>query len=425
MAPPRTITPIPLVDGIMRVPGSKSIANRALVCASLARGESVIRNIADSTDTAMMINGLNQMGVLAVPAGDAVRVSGTGGRLFAPKFPVPVGNAGTTLRFLLSVAARADGITVFDGSARMAGRPITPLVDALSRLGVRVEVMVPVSRYTVHGGALRGGRTDVSGEKSSQFVSSLLLAAPGLPDGLELDVPGVLASAPYVAMTLRVMRAFGVEVGERAGGFSVAPDARYRGATYTVEADASGATYPFAAVALRGGRVRVPGLTQDSMQSDAGFIDVMCRMGCTIRWEDGGAVMERTGPLRGIDVDMNAMPDAVPALVAVALFADGPTRIRNVAHLRYKESDRLGTLAGQLRLLGADMTVLDDGLAIAPGPLHGAQLDPHEDHRLAMMFALIGLRVGGVVVEDPDCVRKSFPRFWDELGGLTGTEGGR
>lgn len=425
MAPPRTITPIPLVDGIMRVPGSKSIANRALVCASLARGESVIRNIADSTDTAMMINGLNQMGVLAVPAGDAVRVSGTGGRLFAPKFPVPVGNAGTTLRFLLSVAARADGITVFDGSARMAGRPITPLVDALSRLGVRVEVMVPVSRYTVHGGALRGGRTDVSGEKSSQFVSSLLLAAPGLPDGLELDVPGVLASAPYVAMTLRVMRAFGVEVGERAGGFSVAPDARYRGATYTVEADASGATYPFAAVALRGGRVRVPGLTQDSMQSDAGFIDVMCRMGCTIRWEDGGAVMERTGPLRGIDVDMNAMPDAVPALVAVALFADGPTRIRNVAHLRYKESDRLGTLAGQLRLLGADITVLDDGLAIAPGPLHGAQLDPHEDHRLAMMFALIGLRVGGVVVEDPDCVRKSFPRFWDELGGLTGTEGGR
>lgn len=425
MAPPRTITPIPLVDGIMRVPGSKSIANRALVCASLARGESVIRNIADSTDTAMMINGLNQMGVLAVPAGDAVRVSGTGGRLFAPKFPVPVGNAGTTLRFLLSVAARADGITVFDGSARMAGRPITPLVDALSRLGVRVEVMVPVSRYTVHGGALRGGRTDVSGEKSSQFVSSLLLAAPGLPDGLELDVPGVLASAPYVAMTLRVMRAFGVEVGERAGGFSVAPDARYRGATYTVEADASGATYPFAAVALRGGRVRVPGLTQDSMQSDAGFIDVMCRMGCTIRWEDGGAVMERTGPLRGIDVDMNAMPDAVPALVAVALFADGPTRIRNVAHLRYKESDRLGTLAGQLRLLGADITVLDDGLAIAPGPLHGAQLDPHEDHRLAMMFALIGLRVGGVVVEDPDCVRKSFPRFWDELDGLTGTEGGR
>jgi 3-phosphoshikimate 1-carboxyvinyltransferase len=145
----------------------------------------------------------------------------------------------------------------------------------------------------------------------------------------------------------------------------------------------------------------------------------MCRMGCTVRWEQDAAVLERTGELCGIDVDMNAMPDAVPALVAVALFATGTTRIRNVAHLRFKESDRLGTLAEQLRMLGAEITVLDDGLDIHPGPLHGAQLDPHEDHRLAMMFGLIGLRVPGVVVEDPDCVRKSYPRFWDELARLS------
>jgi 3-phosphoshikimate 1-carboxyvinyltransferase len=419
MATPRTILPIAAVDGSMRVPGSKSIANRALVCAALAQGRSVIRNMSDSTDTAMMINGLDQMGVLATATGTEVHVTGTGGVLFAPKFPIPVGNAGTTLRFMISVAARAKGTTSFDGSERMAGRPITPLVDALAGLGVRVEVVAPMSRYSVHGGTWKGGRTSVSGEKSSQFVSSLLLAAPGLEDGLMLDVPGVLSSAPYVGMTLRVMNAFGVEVQLRDNGFSVDRDARYKGTSYVVEADASGATYPFAAVALCGGVVRVPDLARDSMQSDAGFIDVMCRMGCTVRWEEGAAVLERTGDLHGIEVDMNAMPDAVPALVAVALFATGPTRIRNVAHLRFKESDRLGTLAEQLRLLGAEITVLEDGLDIHPGPLHGAQLDPHEDHRLAMMFGLIGLRIPGVVVEDPDCVRKSYPRFWDELTRLS------
>jgi 3-phosphoshikimate 1-carboxyvinyltransferase len=403
----------------MRVPGSKSIANRALVCAALAQGRSIIRNMSDSTDTAMMINGLDQMGVLATTSGTEVHVTGTGGALFAPKFPIPVGNAGTTLRFMISVAARAKGTTSFDGSERMAGRPITPLVDALAGLGVRVEVVAPMSRYSVYGGTLKGGRTSVSGEKSSQFVSSLLLAAPGLEDGLILDVPGVLTSAPYVGMTLRVMKTFGVEVHLHNGGFTVDRGARYRTASYVVEADASGATYPFAAVALCGGTVRVPDLAKDSMQSDAGFIDVMCRMGCTVRWEDGAVALERTGDLCGIDADMNAMPDAVPALVAVALFATGPTRIRNVAHLRFKESDRLGTLAEQLRLLGAEITVLEDGLDIHPGPLHGAQLDPHDDHRLAMMFGLIGLRVPGVAVEDPDCVRKSYPRFWDELTRLS------
>jgi 3-phosphoshikimate 1-carboxyvinyltransferase len=419
MTPPRTISPIQVVNGTMRVPGSKSIANRALVCASLAAGESVIHNVSDSTDTAMMLNGLDQMGVLARANGTDVRVHGTGGILHAPKYPVPVGNAGTTLRFMISVAARAQGVTTFEGSERMAGRPITPLVDALAGLGVRVDVAVPVSRYTVHGGGMTGGRTAVSGEKSSQFVSSLLLAAPGLAEGLELDIPGVLSSAPYVAMTLRVMQAFGADVQQREGGFTVARSARYLPAEYTVEADASGATYPFAAVALAGGRVRVPDLASDSMQSDAGLVNVLVKMGCTVRWESGAAILERTGTLRGIDVDMNAMPDAVPALVAAALFADGNTRIRNVAHLRYKESDRIGTLAEQVRLLGANITVHDDGMEIRPVPLHGAQVDPHEDHRLAMMFGLIGLRVSGVVVEDPMCVRKSYPRFWDELEQLS------
>jgi len=403
----------------MHVPGSKSITNRALVCAALAEGKSVIQNSSDSTDTGMMINGLNQMGVLAVRSGDGLTVHGTGGRLYAPKYPIPVGNAGTTLRFLLSVAARATGTTVFEGSPRMALRPITPLIDALTGLGVHVEFQPHASRYVVHGGTFRGGAASVSGEQSSQFVSSLLLASPGLERELMLDVPGSLPSAPYVTMTIRVMNSFGVGVRVRDSRFEISAGARYRAAAYQIEADASSATYPFAAAALCGGPVAVPHLAPDSMQGDAGFLEVLQRMGCRVQRDGMQVAVERQEALRGIDADMNAMPDAVPALVAVALFADSPTRIRNVAHLRFKESDRLGTLAEQLTQMGADIRVTEDGLEIHPVPLHGAQLDPHEDHRLAMMFAVIGLRVPGILVETPDCVAKSYPRFWDELARLS------
>ncbi|MCC6397522.1 MAG: 3-phosphoshikimate 1-carboxyvinyltransferase [Bacteroidetes bacterium] len=403
----------------MRVPGSKSIANRALVCAALAEGESVIRNLSDSSDTSMMINGLNQMGVLATTSGDATTVRGTGGKLFAPKYPIPVGNAGTTLRFLISVAARAAGSTVFEGSERMAQRPIAPLVDALAGLGVRVEFQPEASRYVVHGGNMQGGRTRVSGDKSSQFASSLLLACPGVLNGLVLDTPGAMASVPYVMMTVHVMQSFGVEVRVRNGGFEIPAGERYHPVEFVVEADASSATYPFAAAAICGGPVTVEGLAQDSMQSDAGLLDVLERMGCTVQREGTRTTVHRTGPLRGVDVDMNSMPDAVPALVGAALFAETPTRVRNVAHLRFKESDRLGTLAGELGRLGAEVRVLDDGLEVRPAPLHGEQLNPHDDHRLAMTFALIGLRVPGIVVEQPECVRKSYPTFWDELSRLS------
>ncbi|HSQ76829.1 MAG TPA: 3-phosphoshikimate 1-carboxyvinyltransferase [Bacteroidota bacterium] len=419
MSSPRVISPVDHLEGLMHVPGSKSISNRALVCAALAGGESVIRNSSDSTDTGMMINGLNQMGVLAVHSGDHLTVHGTGGRLYAPKYPIPVGNAGTTLRFLLSVAARATGTTVFEGSSRMALRPITPLIDALGELGVQVGFQRDTSRYVVTGGTLRGGESRVSGEQSSQFVSSLLLASPGLDRGLLLDVPGSLPSAPYVTMTIRVMSSFGAGVRVRESQFEVPAGTGYHAAAYQVEADASSATYPFAAAALCGGPVAVPHLAADSLQGDAGFLDVLARMGCQVHREGERVAVVRREALRGIDVDMNAMPDAVPALVAAALFAESPTRIRNVAHLRFKESDRLGTLAEELAQIGADVRVTEDGLDIHPVPLHGAQLDPHEDHRLAMMFALIGLRVPGIAVETPDCVAKSYPRFWDELARLS------
>jgi len=403
----------------MSVPGSKSLTNRALVCAALAKGESHIRNASDSTDTAMMINGLNQFGVLARPGAGQLTVEGTGGKLYAPRYPIPVGNAGTTLRFLLSVAARAEGTTIFEASARMGQRPIADLFKAFTDLGIPFEHPDGQSRYVVHGGAFRGGAVSVSGEKSSQFISSLLLAAPGTAEGINVSLTGPLASAPYLAMTLEVMKEFGVGVIEGPGRvYRVPPSLSYHPAQYEVEPDASSATYAFGAAAVTGGRVVVPGMQRKSLQSEACLLDVLGEMGCVVEWMTDGVAVSCPGGLRGVTVDMNRAPDAVPTLVAVALFAIGPTRITNVAHLRYKESDRLDTLADELRRLGADIAVLDEGLVVAPVPLRGAELDAHDDHRLAMSFALIGLRVPGVTVLGPDCVNKSFPLFWEELDRL-------
>jgi 3-phosphoshikimate 1-carboxyvinyltransferase len=416
----RTIQPVGPLLGMMAVPGSKSLTNRALVCAALAKGDSHITNPSDSTDTALLINGLNQMGILARESGGELNVHGTGGRLYAPRYPVPVGNAGTTLRFLLSVAARAEGMTVFEGSERMGQRPIVDLLQAFCDLGIVFEHTGGIARYAVKGGSFRGGSVSISGEKSSQFISSLLLAAPGIEQGLAVHVTGTLASAPYLSMTVQVMEAFGVGVEISGPTYRVGPGLSYGPARYAVEPDASSATYAFGAAAMTGGRVVVKGLQRDSLQSDAGLLNVLEEMGCAIEWMPDGVAVAGGSGLRGVTVDMNRMPDAVPTLVAVALCAAGPTRITNVAHLRFKESDRIGTLAEELRQLGADITVLDDGMVIAPCALHGAELDAHDDHRLAMSFALIGLCVPGITILGPDCVSKSFPKFWSELDRLAG-----
>jgi 3-phosphoshikimate 1-carboxyvinyltransferase len=420
MPPSRTIVTTGPLQGTMSVPGSKSITNRALVCAALAQGESPLHNPSDSTDTAMMINGFNQMGVLARMAGGNLVVHGTGGRLFAPRFPIPVGNAGTTLRFLLSVATRAQGVTVFEGSERMGQRPIADLSEALRDLGITFNHLEGTARFEVHGGTFIKERILISGGKSSQFISSLLLASPGIQRGLTVQVVGEPASAPYIAMTVEVMKRFGVQVEVSGTTLVVPPHSPYHSSDYEVEPDASSATYAFGAAAISKGRVAVNGMRKNSLQSDAGLIEVLKAMGCTVAWNSDGVVVEGGGELRGITVDMNRMPDAVPTLVSVALFASGPTEIKNVAHLRFKESDRLGTLAEELRQLGADISVLDDGLVVRPATLHGATLDAHDDHRLAMSFALIGLTVPGVTILGPDCVSKSFPKFWEELDKLKG-----
>ena len=412
----REIKPIGRVNARVRVPGSKSMTNRALVCAALARGESMLRGASDSEDTLLMVNGLNQLAVLVRRQDDALVVEGTGGRLYAPKYPIPTGNAGTTLRFLLSMATLAQGSVAFQTHPRMAGRPNEDLLTALRSLGALIEHQPDATTFTVTGGTLRGGVARVKGDRSSQFLSSLLMPAPYAPLNVELIIEGPLVSVPYVDMTIEVMRQFGIDVKRNdASHYVVESGMRYRPATISIEPDASAASYFLAAAAITGGSVLVEGLRRSSSQGDVRFLDVLAAMGCRCEETADGISMTSTGRLRGVDLDMNAMPDMVPTLVAVALFADGETCIRNVGQLRYKESDRGEGLAAELRRLGASVDMQGDALVIRPSKLHGGQLDTFEDHRLAMSFALLGLRVPGVRIEQPECVRKSFPGFWDEF----------
>ncbi|RPH36689.1 3-phosphoshikimate 1-carboxyvinyltransferase [bacterium] len=412
----REVMPAGPVHARISVPGSKSITNRALICAALANGQSIIQNASDSDDTALMANGLNQLGVLARESGDALVVQGKGGRLYAPKFPIPVGNAGTTFRFLLSLAALAEGTTVFEGAVRMAERPIEDLLAALRQAGVEVEKHSVAPRWEIRGGTLKGDTVAVRGDKSSQFLSSLLLVAPALKHALRIVVEGSMSSTSYVSMTLDVMAHFGVRgIEVRPEGYIVPAGAAYAPAAFAVEADASSASYPMAAAAITGGEVFVEGVKKDSVQGDSRFVEILEAMGCRVMWPGGGVTIRGPETLEGVDVDMNTMPDVVPTLAAVALFAHGRTSIRNVAHLRYKESDRLQALVTELGKLGAAVTLRPDGLDILPSPLHRAQLATYGDHRLVMSFALAGLRVPGVRVEEPDSVKKSYPRFWAEF----------
>ncbi len=400
------------------VPGSKSITNRALICAALAQGESTIDNYSDSDDTSLLANGLNQLGVLVRRDGRSLVVEGKGGRVYAPKFPIPVGNAGTTLRFLVALAALADRGVVFEGSPRMAERPITDLLSALRSLGTEASAEDLFARYKVKGGSFRGGTAQLRVDRSSQFLSALLMIAPYAQENVCIEIAGDLRSTPYVAMTIEVMKRFGVDVFQKDHRYQVESGQRYEPNVLEVEVDASGASYFWGAAALTVGSVTVRGTRLDSMQGDLKFLDVLKSMGCRI--EGSGEGITVTGPtsLKAVDIDMKDMPDMVPTLAVLALFAKGTTRIRNVSHLQYKESDRLVTLHEELKKAGGSITRSDDGLEISGSTMHDARLNTHEDHRMAMSFALLGLKVSGIVLEGTECVSKSFPNFWDEFDKL-------
>ncbi len=418
----------------MRPPGSKSITNRALICAALAKGESLLTGALDSEDTRVMLDSLAKLGLAIDPDLDQsdsaqrdpalrqIRIRGCGGQLPAKQAELYIANSGTSVRFLTALVATGEGTFTLDGTPRMRERPIADLLASLKSLGVVAESVrgtgCPPVVVTARG--LPGGTARVRGNVSSQFLSGLLMAAPYARQPLTIRVEGELVSQPYVAITLAVMQAFGIDVphDEYLQTF-VVPTAKYQAREYAIEPDASAASYWFAAAAITGGQITVTGLDSNSLQGDTRFVDVLQKMGCMI--SEGPQTLTVTGgKLRGIDIDMNAISDTVQSLAVVALFAEGPTRVRGVAHNRHKETDRIGNLAIELRKLGAKVDEHEDGLTITPQPLHsanyhGATIATYDDHRMAMSLALAGLRIPGVEIENPRCVEKTYPEFFQDL----------
>jgi 3-phosphoshikimate 1-carboxyvinyltransferase len=408
------------IDAVVRPPGSKSITNRALLVTALAEGESELRCPLESDDTRVMSQCLKALGCQLTLGEEAWTVRGLAGRLRHPSEALFTGNSGTTARFLTAAAALADGPVLVDGSPRMRERPIEDLADALRQLGVTVDLLgaqgCPPVR--VHGGGLPGGPAVIDASRSSQYVSAVLMAAPYAQTDVEISFrEGVLVSKPYVELTLQLMGAFGAEAGwSAAGGLRVAAGRRYAGRSFEIEPDASAAAYPFCAAAITGGRVRVEGFPADSIQADLALLPILEQMGCQVR--HGPNYVEVSGPadgLRGVDVDMNALPDASLALAVVALFAGGTSRIRNVGNLRIKETDRLAALETELRKLGASAQTTEDSITIQGAPGRAAEIETYDDHRVAMSFALAGLRIPGVVIRNPACVSKTWPEYFSVL----------
>ena len=432
-------------DAVVDVPGSKSIANRALICAALADGETVLHHVPDGDDTAAMLDCLERLGFGIeradpsttrsgphVMGGGAVRVFGGPTRMTGSSVILPTRLAGTTSRFVTALAALGSRPVIVDGAPPLRTRPMGPLHDALAELGATVvpdEIagQLPVS---VHG-PLTGSSAalEMPGDVSSQFLTALMLIGPYVPGGLTIRVTTPLVSRPYLAITVAVMADFGftdVSVGER--DIRVGPG-RYVPTSLTVEPDASSASYPLAAAAVCGGRIRVNDLHAGSSQGDAEFADLLRRMGAVVQRDEGGTTVQCRTTLLGIDVDMAAISDLVPTLAVVAAFATSPTTISGVGFIRHKESDRLGDLCRELRRAGIAATELPDGLRIEPRPARSPQtaepvvLDTYHDHRLAMAFAVLGLGLDGVSVDSPEVVAKSWPGFWQTWAELSASTG--
>jgi len=405
----------------VRVPGSKSLTNRALVVAALADGPSVLSGALDSEDTRVMVEALRTLGIAVLhdATSATIKVQGCSGRIPSHAASLHLANSGTSLRFLTAMLATANGTFHLDGGPRMRQRPIADLLEALGGLGVRVQSDLDTGcpPVTILAAGLAGGHGRIKGDVSSQFLSGLLMALPCSQGTTTVEVQGALVSQPYVAMTLSVMEAFGVSIGnEGFRCFEIQP-ARYAGRPFAIEPDASAASYFFALAAITGGCITVLGLGTSSIQGDMAFVDVLEQMGCTIVRKPAQTTVQ-AGRLRAVDVDLNAASDTVMTLAVTALFAEGVSRIRNVAHIRHKESDRIAALAAELRKLGARVDEYPDGLAIdppAPGQAHGAKINTYDDHRMAMSFGLAGLRIPGVTILDPGCVVKTYPGFWSDL----------
>jgi len=398
------------------VPGSKSFTHRILIAAALSGGECRIENALLSEDTVLTMKALSQMGIrIEEEPGNRLIVYGGGGSLRPGTEPIYLGNSGTSIRLLTAVAALGEDTFTLLGNDRMAQRPIQPLIDALGQIGVQARSTnnndcPPVE---VNGRNLSGTTVAIDCRTSSQYLTGLLLIAPCTAGGLEINVTQGPVSRPYVDMTVDVMSKFGIAIDRRGyDRFQVAGKQAYRAGAYTVEADASQAGYFWAAAAICAKAVTVKGVSRDSCQGDIGFSKVLASMGCTIKNEPDGITVSGGGRLRAVDIDMGDMPDMVPTLAVVAAFAEGTTVIRNVSHLKSKESDRLTSVVNELQKMGISARCSDDELTVTGGRPRGTAIKTYGDHRIAMSFAAAGLAAPGTIIRDERCVEKSFPDFW-------------
>ncbi len=412
------------VDAVVRPPGSKSLTNRALLAAALAEGRSTLTGVLFADDTEAMLACIEVLGATVVVDRDAltVEVTGTGGRLAAGPVELHAALSGTTSRFVAATLALGAGPFVLDGGAPLRARPMGPVLDAVRQLGATVTEggeagHLPV---TVSGGATGVGpgaeqaRVTLAGDVSSQFVSGLLLAGACLPGGLRVELTTDPVSRPYLDMTVAVMAAFGATARADGARAWVVEPGGYRAARYDVEPDASAASYLFAVAAVCGGRVRVEGLGQSSLQGDVRFVDHLEAMGCTVR-RDRTATEVEGGPLRGIDADFEPISDTAQTIAAVAAFAEGPTRISGIGFIRRKETDRIAAVVTELQRAGVGATEDADGFTIEPAAVRPATIQTYDDHRMAMSFTLLGLREPGIRIADPGCVAKTFPDFFDVI----------
>ncbi len=420
----------PVADSVVgraNVPGSKSITNRALLIAALADGPSTISGALFSDDTRYMAGALNQLGIAVHGDEQANRfdIDGGGGTFPAETGTLFIGNSGTTARFLTAALPLGRGEFVLDGVPRMRERPIAHLLDALNQLGADATSQEGTGcpPVLVRANGLPGGTCRLAGDKSSQYFTGLLIAAPYAEQGVTIEVVGDLVSKPYIEITADVMAAFGVDAEidtETWRSFRVAPGQRYQGHHYTVEPDASNASYFFALAAVTGGEILVEGLGAESLQGDLDFVWVLEEMGATVEMTDSWTSVKgpEGGRLKGGDFDFGEISDTSQTLAAIAPFADSPVTVRGVAHNRIKETDRVSAVATELRKLGQEVDEFEDGFTVHPRPVTPAEVETYDDHRMAMSFAITGLRAPGVTILDPGCVAKTFPAYFERLEDL-------
>lgn len=412
------------IHGVITAPPSKSITHRAIIIAALAQGVSTIRKPLLSDDIHHTIDACKALGVIIESQSDALIIHGTGGKLIAPAQPIHCGNSGTTLRMMTAVATLAKGTTILTGEKRLCERPIGDLIHSLRSLGVTIRAEHEDTRapITIQGAPIEKEKASIKGSVSSQYISALLLIAPFAKKGLRINVEGIVQSKPYIAVTLAVMQEFGILVQNKGfREFIIKSGQTYASRDYTVEGDYSSSSYFFAAAAITGGPITVNNLRSDSAQGDRKILSILEAMGCTIRAKNDSVTVVRKNGLRSLTVDMGGTPDIVQTVAVIAAYAKGETNITNIAHLRFKETDRITHPAKELSKMGIRTRISEDSLHITGGSVHGSIIETYNDHRMAMSFTIAGLGASGeTTIMNAEVVSKSFPSFFAVLAQVGG-----